>query len=303
MNDYFYIITSILIGLPILVLYATLSKKQIMGGLPNNIALKTFYGMTIVLSCIAGLYTIYYYTTQMPQKEIWGYEYETRGKYYCYFSFLLFLLSSLVWPIGLKFKLPPWIIVMGLGGTALGVLFLLSQVALVSDGSNVAIAMLSILLFQTLLMDLIIWSIFFMKDNRKMNSFGSPTKRTNERLWKRIVSKFKKGKKGGKKGQWSARKAQLAVKEYKEKGGRYKGKRTSNKLVKWTKEDWGTKSGRNSVMGKKATGERYLPRKARKALTKNEYKRTTAAKRRSIKKGKQYSKQPRKISKKTSMYR
>ena len=39
--------------------------------------------------------------------------------------------------------------------------------------------------------------------------------RTNEALWKRIVARVKAGSKGGKGGQWSARKAQLATQAYK----------------------------------------------------------------------------------------
>ncbi len=301
MNDYFYIIISLLIGLPVIISYAMLTKKQILGSLPKQVL--GFYGFMVLCSFIAGGYLIYYYTTVIPNNSIWGYDYSTRGKYYCYFAFTLFQLSALVWPIGLKFGMPKWVIILGLSGTALGVLFMLSQVAMI-ENSEIALAALCILLFQTLVMDLIIWGIFFVKDNRTLNSFGSPTaKRTKPRLWKKIVEQVKKGKKGGKSGQWSARKAQLAVKKYIEQGGGYKGSKRGNKLAKWTKEEWGTKSGRNSVMGKKATGERYLPKKARKKLTKKEYKRTTAAKRKSIRKGKQYSKQPKKIAKKTSKYR
>ena len=46
--------------------------------------------------------------------------------------------------------------------------------------------------------------------------------RTNEKLWKRIVASVKAGSKGGRPGQWSARKAQLAGKKYKAAGGGYK---------------------------------------------------------------------------------
>ena len=75
--------------------------------------------------------------------------------------------------------------------------------------------------------------------------------------------KYYKSNKGGKPGQWSARKAQLAVQEYKKKGGKYVGNnRKKTDLHEWTKEDWGTRSGRPSIQGKKASGERYLPRKA-----------------------------------------
>ena len=74
-------------------------------------------------------------------------------------------------------------------------------------------------------------------------------------------------------------------------------------LSKWTKEDWGTKSGKPSTQGKKATGERYLPKKAREALSDKEYARSTAKKRASIRKGKQHSKQPDDVAKKTAKYR
>ena len=143
------------------------------------------------------------------------------------------------------------------------------------------------------------------KRKKVKRKFGRKVaKRSNEKLWRRIQQKYYKSNKGGKPGQWSARKAQLAVQEYKKKGGKYVGNnRKKTDLHKWTKEDWGTRSGRPSIQGKKATGERYLPRKARKALSKKEYKRTTAAKRRGIKKGKQFVRQPKKIAKKTAKYR
>ena len=129
--------------------------------------------------------------------------------------------------------------------------------------------------------------------------------RTNEALWKRTVSQVKAGSKGGKAGQWSARKAQLATKLYKEKGGSYSGPKTKaqKSLSKWTKEDWGTKSGKPSTQGKNATGERYLPKEARQALSSSEYAATSAKKKADTKKGKQFSSQPKAIAKKTAKYR
>lgn len=79
--------------------------------------------------------------------------------------------------------------------------------------------------------------------------------------------------------------------------------KSQKSLDKWTKEDWGTKSGKPSTQGKKATGERYLPKKARQALSSSEYAKTTAAKRRGTAKGKQFVKQPKAIAKKTARYR
>ena len=128
---------------------------------------------------------------------------------------------------------------------------------------------------------------------------------TKPSLRKRIVSQVKAGGKGGNPGQWSARKAQIANEKYKEAGGGFKGGKTKaqKSLSKWTKEDWGTKSGKPSTQGKKATGERYLPKKARKALSSKEYAATSKKKREDTKKGKQFSKQPKAIAKKTAKHR
>lgn len=129
--------------------------------------------------------------------------------------------------------------------------------------------------------------------------------RTDEPKWKRIVASVKAGDKGGKPGQWSARKAQLATQRYKKSGGGYSGPKTEaqKSLSKWTKEEWGTKSGKPSTQGPKATGERYLPKKARQALTPAEYGATTKAKREGTAKGKQFVKQPKTIAKKTARFR
>lgn len=128
---------------------------------------------------------------------------------------------------------------------------------------------------------------------------------TKPELRERIKKRVMAGSKGGKPGQWSARKAQLVAQEYKKSGGGYSGSKSSKQksLSKWTKEDWGTKSGKPSTQGKKATGERYLPKKARQSLTSKEYAKTTAKKREDSKKGKQFSKQPKSIAKKTARYR
>jgi len=80
-------------------------------------------------------------------------------------------------------------------------------------------------------------------------------------------------------------------------------KKSQRSLKSWTKQKWRTKSGKPSTQGKKATGERYLPSAAIKALSSAEYAATTKAKRKATKAGKQVSKQPKKIAKKTRKYR
>jgi hypothetical protein len=128
---------------------------------------------------------------------------------------------------------------------------------------------------------------------------------TDEAKWKRVVASVKAGGKGGNPGQWSARKAQLATQRYKKSGGGYSGPKTEaqKSLSKWTKEDWGTKSGKPSTQGPKATGERYLPKKARQALSSEEYAATTKAKREGTAEGKQFVSQPKRVAKKTANYR
>ena len=80
-------------------------------------------------------------------------------------------------------------------------------------------------------------------------------------------------------------------------------KKSQKSLKKWTGEKWGTKSGKNSTEGGKATGERYLPKSAREALSKKEYAATSKKKRADTKAGKQHSAQPKKIAKKTARHR
>ena len=57
------------------------------------------------------------------------------------------------------------------------------------------------------------------KTKSKVNEAGNYTKPT---MRKRLFNKIKAGSRGGKKGQWSGRKAQLLAKEYRAAGGGYK---------------------------------------------------------------------------------
>ena len=124
----------------------------------------------------------------------------------------------------------------------------------------------------------------------------SVAKKSNPALWEKAKAQAK-ARMGGK---HSARAMQLAVSIYKKSGGKYKGAKTAaNKLAKWTKQKWRTKSGKPSG----ETGERYLPEKAIKALTPSQYAATTAAKRKGTKQGKQFVKQPKSIAKKVKRFR
>ena len=75
--------------------------------------------------------------------------------------------------------------------------------------------------------------------------------------------------------------------------------KSQKSLRNWEKQDWGTKSGKKSS----ETGERYLPKAARDALTPAEYAATTRKKREDTRKGKQFSRQSKKTARKVRKYR
>ena len=124
----------------------------------------------------------------------------------------------------------------------------------------------------------------------------SSAKKTKESMWKRIVASVKAGSKGGRPGQWSARKAQLATARYKKAGGGYKGKKSSsNKLSKWSKQKWDYVSKGDKKKPKSKRG-RYLPESVRKSLTSAEKSATNKRKRAASAKGKQKAKYSKKIA-------
>ena len=129
---------------------------------------------------------------------------------------------------------------------------------------------------------------------------STTAERDDPDLWNAIKEEVTAGEKGGGEGEWSARKAQLAVAEYKKRGGGYKGRKDPhNSLHEWTAEEWGTRSGKPSG----ETHERYLPKDARDALTDEEYERTTAKKRADTQEGRQFSAQPDDVAAKTKPHR
>lgn len=90
---------------------------------------------------------------------------------------------------------------------------------------------------------------------------------TKPELRERIKKRIMAGSKGGKPGQWSARKAQLLAMEYRKAGGGYRGKlgKTQRSLKKWTREKWTTSDGKPAI--RKGGTRRYLPAKAWGRLT------------------------------------
>jgi hypothetical protein len=105
-----------------------------------------------------------------------------------------------------------------------------------------------------------------------------------ERLKRRITA----GTKGGRAGQWSARKAQLLAHEYEAQGGGYTGPKTETQrhLDEWTREEWTTADGAPARRGR--TTARYLPKKAWEELTPAERRATDKKKRAASTRGERF---------------
>ena len=120
-------------------------------------------------------------------------------------------------------------------------------------------------------------------DKRQLNvAYNKPT------LRKRIVSQVKAGSQGGKPGQWSARKAQIANQRYEKAGGGYTGPKTQaqSNLTKWTKEKWRTSDNKPAARAGGTT--RYLPDKAWNKLSPAQKAATNRKKIAGSKQGKQF---------------
>jgi hypothetical protein len=125
---------------------------------------------------------------------------------------------------------------------------------------------------------------------KKTSHSSSAADYTKPELREKIKKDVIAGDKGGRPGQWSARKAQLVATEYKAEGGGYKHKRneTQQSLKDWGDEKWHTADGEQAIQGKET--HRYLPDKAWKELSPEEKKATDRKKVAASRKGKQFVK-------------
>lgn len=112
---------------------------------------------------------------------------------------------------------------------------------------------------------------------------------TKPELREKIKDELMASDKGGKKGQWSARKSQLLVQEYEKQGGGYKGKKDkeAKSLEEWTAEDWQTKEGDAKARHDSKTS-RYLPKAAWEKLSSQEKKEAEQKKTNGSKAGEQH---------------
>ena len=115
-------------------------------------------------------------------------------------------------------------------------------------------------------------------------------KYTHPELREEIKEEIKASDKGGKEGQWSARKSQLLTQEYEKRGGGYKGDKDQSQqnLEKWTEEEWQTKEGDAGARQEDGETKRYLPKKAWENMSEEDKEETEKRKREGSKKGQQH---------------
>ncbi|WP_433388506.1 DUF5872 domain-containing protein [Micromonospora sp. KLBMP9576] len=112
---------------------------------------------------------------------------------------------------------------------------------------------------------------------------------TKPELREQVKEEIKASDKGGRPGQWSARKSQLLTQEYKKRGGGFEGPKDERQksLQRWGNEHWQTRDGDARARKAGETG-RYLPEKAWDQLSEKQRRETDAKKRKASKSGKQY---------------
>lgn len=112
---------------------------------------------------------------------------------------------------------------------------------------------------------------------------------TDPDLRARLKHEIQAANKGGRAGQWSARKSQLLVHEYEAQGGGYTKKEhapAQKNLEHWTEEKWKTADGEKAIKGDETA--RYLPAKAWDELSPAEKKATDQKKRAASREGEQF---------------
>ena len=124
-----------------------------------------------------------------------------------------------------------------------------------------------------------------------MMSDNYEEKYTKPDLRRQIKDELMQSDKGGKPGQWSARKSQLLVQEYEKQGGGYKKDdkhEAAESLEEWSEQDWQTQDGDSARQGGKT--KRYLPKEVWQRLSDEEKKEAEEIKQKASKKGEQYVK-------------
>lgn len=117
---------------------------------------------------------------------------------------------------------------------------------------------------------------------------------TRPRLRERLKEEIKRSDKGGRPGQWSARKSQQLSREYEKHGGGYKAdanREAAASLHEWTEQAWQTTEG-SAEAERGGRMHRYLPKEAWERLSPPERRRAERSKQRADRHGEQRASWP-----------
>ena len=123
-----------------------------------------------------------------------------------------------------------------------------------------------------------------------MSQNNYEAKYTKPDLRRQLKDEIMQSDKGGKPGQWSARKSQLLVKEYEKQGGGYKQEEkdaAAQSLEEWGEQDWQTQGGDAKARQDNKT-KRYLPKAVWEKLSDAEKQEAEQFKQEASRQGKQY---------------
>lgn len=127
-------------------------------------------------------------------------------------------------------------------------------------------------------------------ENKTMPNDNYEEKYTKPDLRRKIKEELKESDKGGKPGQWSARKSQLLVQEYEKRGGDYKKNQkdeAAKSLEEWGEQNWQTASGEARAR-KDGKTKRYLPEEVWDKLSEEQKKKAEQIKEEASQKGQQF---------------
>lgn len=112
---------------------------------------------------------------------------------------------------------------------------------------------------------------------------------TKPELREQLKEEIKASDRGGRPGQWSARKSQLLTKEYQKRGGGYQGPKDERQksLQRWGDQKWQNRKGTTRARHDDET-DRYLPEQAWNQLSAEQQRATDAKKHKESKAGKQH---------------
>lgn len=119
-------------------------------------------------------------------------------------------------------------------------------------------------------------------------------KYTRPKLREQIKEELKQSDRGGRRGQWSARKSQLLVKEYERRGGGYRdeaNREAATSLHEWTEQEWQTAGGDASAEHR-GRMQRYLPKEVWERLTPKQREQAQRSKREAERRGERRAKWP-----------